>query len=85
MTVEIGALSGVVPEAVEFCYEACCAGTLLAGSRLLIEPVPGRGECRECGATFPLDPLTFTCPDCGALGPERLSGEELRIKELEVD
>ena len=37
VTVEIGSLSGVIPDAVEFCFEACSQGTLLEGSRLLIE------------------------------------------------
>ena len=30
--VEIGELSSVVPEAVEFCFEACSQGTLLEGA-----------------------------------------------------
>jgi len=40
VVVSIGALSGVVPEALEFCFEACSAGTLLEGARLRIELVP---------------------------------------------
>ena len=34
--VEIGELSSVVPEAVEFCFEACSRDTLLEGARLVI-------------------------------------------------
>ncbi|PLX78240.1 MAG: hydrogenase maturation nickel metallochaperone HypA [Desulfuromonas sp.] len=85
VTVEIGSLSGVIPDAVEFCFEACSQGTLLEGSRLLIEQIPGRGRCPECGAENDIDAYSFSCPACGALGLERLQGEELRIKELEVD
>lgn len=85
VTVEIGTLAGVVPEAVAFCYESCCRGTLLENSRLLIESIPGRGRCPECRLELEIEPLTFVCPACGALGLERLAGEELRFKELEVD
>lgn len=85
VTVRIGALSGVVPEAVEFCFEACTKGTLLDGARLIVERVPGKGRCTECGAEIELAPHTFACPPCGALAVERLQGEELRILELEVD
>lgn len=85
VTVLIGALSGVVPEAVEFCFEACTRETLLEGARLVIERVPGRGRCIDCGAEIDLDPDTFACPPCGAFALERLQGEELRILELEVD
>ena len=85
VTVEIGALSGVIPESVAFCFEACSQGTLLEGSRLIIERIPGRGRCRACGHECEIDNYSFACPACEALGLERLLGEELRIKELEVD
>jgi len=84
VTVEIGLLSGIVPDAVEFCYDACAAGTLLAGSRLIVRAIPGRGRCGDCGGECPLDPYTFACPACGALTLERLAGEELRVIELEI-
>ncbi len=85
VTVAIGELSGVMVEAVEFCFEACSRGTLLEGARLVVERIPGRGRCPACGAVPDLDPQTFACPACGALGLERLQGEELRVLELEVD
>jgi len=84
VTVEIGLLSGIVPEAVEFCYDTCAAGTLLEGSRLIIRAIPGRGRCDACDNECPLDPYTFACPACGALTLERLAGEELRVIELEI-
>ena len=85
ITVEIGALSGVVPEAVEFCFEAVTRETMLAEARLIIERLPGRGRCRECGAETEIDRFTFVCPQCDAMALETVQGEELRIKEMEVD
>jgi len=85
VTVEIGDLSGVIPESVEFCFEACCHGTLLEKSRLIIERIAGLGRCRACGHECAIDSFSFACPACAALGLERLQGDELRIKELEVD
>jgi hydrogenase nickel incorporation protein HypA/HybF len=85
VTVAIGALSGVVPEAVEFCFEACSRGTFLEGTRLLIERIPGRGRCGACGTEAEIDPHAFACPACGAFALERLQGEELRVTEMEID
>jgi len=85
VTVELGSLSGVVPEALEFCYEACSNGTLLEGSQLLIERIAARARCRDCQREFPLEELLACCPDCGSAAANLLSGEELRIKEMEVD
>lgn len=85
VTLRIGALCGVVPEAVEFCFEPCTQGTLLEGALLIVERVPGRGRCTACGADIDLDPHTLACPACGDPGLERLQGEELCILEMEVD
>ena len=85
VTVQIGGLSGVVPEAVEFCFEACTKETFLEGARLIVERIPGRGRCRECGAETALDPYIFACPACGGYALEVLQGNELSIREMEID
>lgn len=82
---EIGDLSGVVPDAIEFCFEACTRDTLLDGARLLIERVQALGRCRDCKAEFALAAYYDPCPSCGGFGVDVLSGEELRVKELEVE
>jgi hydrogenase nickel incorporation protein HypA/HybF len=85
LTVEIGELSGVVPEAVEFAFEACSRGTLLEESKLIIESIPGRARCGDCRRETGIDRYSFACPSCDAFALEILQGEELRIKEMEVD
>lgn len=85
VTVEVGSLSGVVPEALEFCFEACTNGTQLEGAQLLIEKIPARARCRDCSSEFPLEELLGCCPDCDSAASDLLSGEELRIKEMEID
>jgi len=85
VTIEVGELSGVIPDAVEFCFEACVQGTLLEGSRLIIDKIPGLGRCDDCRAEFRLDNMTFNCPACGSYALQRLQGEELSIREVEID
>ncbi|UFS71883.1 hydrogenase maturation nickel metallochaperone HypA [Geomonas sp. RF6] len=85
VTLEVGALSGVIPDAVEFCFAACTSGTLLEGARLVIEEIPGRGHCGSCNATFGIRNYYDPCPSCGSFGVSIVSGEELRVKELEVE
>ena len=85
VTLQIGRLSGVVPDAVEFCFDACIRGTLLERARLIIEEIPGKGRCVTCGEEYPMDTLFTECRACGGFGAELLSGDELRVKELEVE
>ena len=85
LDVEIGELSSVVPEAVEFCFEACSRETLLEGARLNIIRIPGLGNCRECGRHTPLAELFGSCRHCGSNRVSIVTGEELRVREIEVD
>lgn len=85
VVLEIGELSGVVPDSIEFCFEACTKGTLLEGARLALEVIPGAGRCNSCSAEVPVKTLFDQCPRCGGFGLEILRGEELRVKELELE
>ena len=85
LDVEIGELSSVVPEAIEFCFEACCLQTLLEGARLTITQIPGTGHCQECGRETPLTELYGSCRHCGSNRVTIMTGEELRVREIEVD
>jgi hydrogenase nickel incorporation protein HypA/HybF len=85
LEVEIGELSSVVPEAIEFCFEACSRETLLEGARLVIIRIPGAGHCEECGRKTPLMELYSSCRHCGSNRVTIVAGEELRVREIEVD
>ena len=85
LDVEIGELSSAVPEAIEFCFEACSRDTLLEGARLNIFRVPGKGQCQECGQETPLAELYDPCGHCGGNRVTVVAGEELRVREIEVD
>jgi hydrogenase nickel incorporation protein HypA/HybF len=85
VVLEIGDLSGVVPESLEFCFDVCTRDTPLEGARLIIERVPAKGKCGECAAEFPISAFYEACPSCGSQRVSIVSGRELRVKELEVD
>ena len=85
MVLEIGALSGVIPEAVEFAFEACSKATLAEGALLEIRHVPGLGRCMECGEESELDSLTDSCVHCGSFALEVLQGQEMTLIEMEID
>jgi hydrogenase nickel incorporation protein HypA/HybF len=83
VALQIGKLSGVVCESVRFCFEVCAQGTPLAGARLEIDETPGRARCRECGAGLEVEDLLTLCR-CGSANLEFLSGQELKIREVEI-
>jgi hydrogenase nickel incorporation protein HypA/HybF len=81
---QVGLLSGVVPEAMQFCYELVTAGTPLEGSLLEFDQTPGRGQCRDCGADFELGDLILLC-SCGSADVELVAGKELRVIAVEME
>jgi hydrogenase nickel incorporation protein HypA/HybF len=85
VVVRIGALSGVVPEALQFGFEAIIPDTLLANTKLQIERTPVQGKCRGCCGEFSVQEFVFACPSCQSGQIEVTRGEELEIAYLEVD
>lgn len=83
VTLRVGRLSGVVPDAVEFCFDLCAQGTPLQGATLEIVEVPGRAHCRTCRSELDLpDPIPL-CP-CGSADIDIVAGQELVIQKVEV-
>jgi hydrogenase nickel incorporation protein HypA/HybF len=80
---EVGALSGVVPDSIRFCFDLATEGTGLAGARLEITEPPARCRCRACGAEFQPDSPVVLCP-CGSPDVAVLSGEQLKIVSVQV-
>jgi hydrogenase nickel incorporation protein HypA/HybF len=83
VVLEIGKLSAILPEAVRFCFDLCSEGTVVEGARLDIIETHGRARCRQCQAEIQLDRPFGRC-SCGSTDLEWLTGEELRIKEIEI-
>lgn len=82
---EIGKLSGVIPEALEFSWDVAIKDTLLEKSRLVINVIEARARCVDCGNTFVLDDSFSPCPSCGGYGKEILQGQELKIRALTIE
>ncbi|MBI3343900.1 MAG: hydrogenase maturation nickel metallochaperone HypA [Gammaproteobacteria bacterium] len=83
VTLEVGELSAIMPEAIRFCFDICTQGTPLEGARLDIMQTPGSATCRDCGAEFALHDILARCV-CGGTHLVRRGGDELNIKEMEV-
>lgn len=81
--VRVGQISGVLPDALRFCFEVVCAGTPLAGAELVIDEPAGRIRCRSCGMDFVLEDRLLLCP-CGSADVEVTGGRELMVTAVEV-
>lgn len=84
ITLKVGDLAGVVPEALEFAFEAVTCGTIAEGARLVVESVPVVCHCHRCDRDFRSDDVVALCPDCGEVSADLRQGRELILESLEV-
>ena len=85
ITLEIGQLSAIMPEAIRFCFDVCCCDTVLEKATLEIIEIPGLARCRQCKTTMSVNQPWGICDHCGSVELEIIQGEELKIKEMEVE
>ena len=81
---EIGQFAGVEKPALEFAFDVVMRGSVAEGARLDIIDLPGKAMCYDCGGPKELPDRLSPCPDCGGGRLMPISGDELRIRDLEV-
>ena len=83
---EIGALAGVVPEALTFAFAGAREGTMAAHARLEVTYLPAIAYCATCQAEFELDNRfgIAMCPVCDTPSADLRQGRELHVSHLEV-
>ncbi len=82
---EIGTLSGVIIEAMEFAFDEGVKNTVLGNAKKKIISIPGKAKCNNCSLEFEIEDLFTSCPDCMSFESEVMQGEELRIKSIVVE
>jgi len=84
ITVSIGALSGVDPEALDQAFRIAAEDSPFKGAALVIENVPARVLCHSCRKESSPDFPLFACQDCGSMDFEIISGRDLLLKSMEL-
>ena len=82
---EIGSLAGIELEALRFSFPIATRNTLAAEARLEIIETRGQAWCLPCARTVAIRQRFDACPACGSYQLQVTGGEEMRIKELEVE
>ena len=82
---KLGALSGVVKEALLSSYEMACEDTPLRGIAPGHRRVPVVIFCPHCQVQRPLSSVQlFCCAECGTPTSEIVQGKELEVVALEI-
>jgi hydrogenase nickel incorporation protein HypA/HybF len=83
--VRVGALSGIVRDALLFSWDVVTAETICENSRLNVEEVPLVVFCERCGAErAPRPGSGLLCPECESVCPRVVRGREMLLVAMEV-
>lgn len=82
---EIGALAGVEVQALEFAFEVVRRGSIAEQAQLVIIHFPAQAWCMPCAQVVEIRQRFDACPHCGSYQLQVSAGDEMRIKELEVE
>ncbi|MCF6318346.1 MAG: hydrogenase maturation nickel metallochaperone HypA [Proteobacteria bacterium] len=82
---EIGELSSVEPQALLFSFEVVTRNSIADGAELKIIDIAGTAWCMQCSEPVTIKKRFDECPQCGSYQLQVTGGEEMKIKELEVE
>lgn len=81
---QVGQMTGVVPEALQYAFTILREGTLAEAAQLVVEYVSAVCWCATCRREFEAGGLFGVCPDCGTPSGEVRRGRELDLISMEV-
>jgi hydrogenase nickel incorporation protein HypA/HybF len=78
----VGTLQNVVPDAMNFAFEAAASGTPIEGARLDMDVIPAHIRCHHCATEYEAVGTYWICPNCEAAGGDLLQGDELILDSI---
>ena len=85
ISLRVGVLTDIVPDSLQFGFEAMTKDTILEKTELQITSIPVVGKCKSCQKDFEVNEFIFVCPLCYAVDIEMQTGNELDIAFIEAE
>ena len=85
VSLQVGKLSAIVADSLQFCFDLVIKDTPLEGAELVIEELPVVVRCKDCQAQWTVTEPIFTCQQCKSGNIDILSGRELDIRSIEIE
>lgn len=82
---EIGQLSGVEFDSLEFALKNYAPGSVIESAEISIEKPGGTARCCNCGYEFSIENFIGSCNLCSSFNLEIIKGRELSVKSITID
>jgi hydrogenase nickel incorporation protein HypA/HybF len=84
VTIQIGYLRQVVPDALLFSWEVVSGSRDLEGAELVLQQIPAVVLCHDCGEETTLDLPILSCGTCGGFEVKLVRGDELLVVSIDL-
>ena len=86
LTLEVGEVSTIVPELFTDCFEWSKKKTeFMQECELNLVILAAVTYCQDCGETYSTTKHGKTCPHCGSKNTYLITGNEVTIKDIQVE
>jgi hydrogenase nickel incorporation protein HypA/HybF len=82
---QIGALSGIVPELLATAFEMYKKDTIAADAELTIKTVPLKVKCQDCQNIMIMDDFVFICASCSSTNLQTIEGTEMILEKMDIE
>ncbi len=83
--ISVGELTEIVEFALQFAFETLREETIARDAVLVVQHVPAKSRCPQCGTEFEHGRFDAICPKCENPFNEPIQGRELRIDSIDID
>lgn len=83
VTVEVGELSGILPDYFKECWNAARLGGTFENTELKIINIPAVVRC-TCGEEYEMTKNSRVCPNCDKTDYEIMGGREFTVLSIEA-
>ena len=86
LTLEVGEVSTIVPDLFKDCFEwSKKKSEYMQDCELNLVILEGVTYCQDCGETYGTVKYGKTCPHCGSKNTYLVTGNEVMIKDIQVE
>lgn len=82
---QIGALSSIIDDSVQFYWDIISQGSLCQGAILHFHRTPARFHCQDCDQLYALERELTACPNCNGIHIKIVSGQEFQLTSLDIE
>ncbi|MCF6183874.1 MAG: hydrogenase maturation nickel metallochaperone HypA [Bacteroidales bacterium] len=85
LELDIGTVSGIELDALNFAFESVKYKTMLKNAEIKINIIQAKSKCEDCSFEYKTDNVYNLCPKCNSYRTHIIQGKEMKVKSVTVD